>query len=359
MSGVDVRIVTRIGGFVLDAAFGAPGRGVTALFGASGAGKTSILRCIAGLDRPRVGRIAVRGEVWQDSAANRFVPTHRRPLGFVFQDAALFPMTTVRGNLRYGYRRTPPGRRRVRFDDVVDWLGLGAVLDRRPVTLSGGERQRVAIARAVLAAPRVLLLDEPLASIDETRKGEILPYLETLHGVLDIPVLYVSHARSEVLRLADHVVLIENGRVQGAGPIAEFATHLDHGPVGADEDIAAVAEATALAVDDRFGLTRFGFAGGEVEVPVTGIRPGDGRRLRFLARDVSIVLDRPARTSILNVLPATVVEIRRGASTLPLVVLDTGGTRLLARITRRSVDHLDLRPGTRVFAQIKGVALVS
>lgn len=359
MSDVSVRIATRVGGFSLDVAFEAPGSGVTALFGPSGAGKTTVLRCIAGLERPRSGRIEVRGQIWQDSAERRFVPTHRRPLGFVFQDAALFPSTTVRGNLQYGLRRTRPERRRVGFDRVVDWLGLASVLDRRPATLSGGERQRVAIARAILAGPQLLLLDEPLASVDETRKGEILPYLETLHRELDVPVLYVSHARSEVLRLADHVILMDAGRVEGAGPIAEFATHLDLGPVGADEDIAAVAEGTALAVDDRFGLTRFGIPGGEVEVPVTGIVPGAGRRLRFLARDISVVLDRPGRTSILNVLAVTVVEIRRSSSTLPLVVLDTGGTRLLARVTRKSVDHLGLHPGQHVFAQIKGVALVS
>jgi len=341
-------------GFTLDAALDLPGRGVTAVFGQSGCGKTTLLRCIAGLERG-AGRLEVNGEVWQD--AGRFVPTHLRPLGYVFQDARLFAHLDVGRNLDFGMRRNRgaamPGR-----DPIIELLGLGPLLERMPERLSGGEQQRVAIARALLTAPRLLLMDEPLASLDHARKQEILPYLERLRDELEIPVIYVSHAADEVARLADHIVVMEDGHTVAQGPLAETLARVDL-PIRLGEDAGAVFEATVAERDAEWHLARVEFDGGELWVRDSGAAIGKRVRLRILARDVSIAASRHDDVSIMNMLPATVAaHAGEDHPALVMVQLRVGGTALLARLTRRSTQRLDLAPGRRVWAQIKAVALI-
>lgn len=343
-------------GFRLEADLDLPGRGVTALFGSSGSGKTTLLRCIAGLERPQ-GRLQVQGEVWQGDGT--FLPPHRRAVGYVFQEASLFSHLSVRGNLDYGRRRAGSGRGGLGgFDAVVALLGLEALLPRRPDRLSGGERQRVAIARALLTAPRLLLMDEPLASLDQARKAEILPYLERLHAELEIPVLYVSHAADEVARLADHLVLMEGGRTTLQGPLSELLSRVDL-PVRLGEEVGAVFDGTVAERDGEWHLARVDFDGGQLWVRDSGAAVGRRVRVRVLARDVSVAASHHADVSILNLLPATVTALAaEDDPALVLVQLRIGATTLLARLTRRSVQRLDLAPGRDVWAQIKAVALI-
>jgi molybdate transport system ATP-binding protein len=343
--------------FRLEAELDLPGRGVTALFGPSGSGKTTLLRCIAGLERP-LGRLEVQGEVWQ--GGGRFLPPHRRAVGYIFQEANLFPHLSVRDNLDYGMRRASPepGGGLGGFDSVVALLGLETLLPRRPDRLSGGERQRVAIARALLTAPRLLLMDEPLASLDLARKKEILPYLERLHAELDIPVLYVSHAADEVARLADHLVLMEGGRTTLQGPLTELLSRVDL-PLRLGEEVGAIFEGTVAERDSHWHLARIDFDGGQLWVRDGGAAVGHRVRVRILARDVSIAASHHADVSILNLLPATVTALAgEDDPALALVQLQVGATTLLARLTCRSVDRLDLAPGRPVWAQIKAVALI-
>jgi molybdate transport system ATP-binding protein len=355
MSGIEARLRLRLAQFTLDATFEAPPQGVTALFGRSGSGKTTLLRCLAGLV-PAEGYLRVNGETWQDSDAGTFLPTHRRPLGYVFQEKSLFAHLSVRKNLEYGLKRLPRTERRVRFEEAVTLLGVAPLLSRTPQQLSGGQGQRVAIARALLASPRLLLMDEPLASLDLASKAEILPYLERLHGELSIPVIYVTHSPDEVSRLADHLVLLEHGRVRAAGPLLELLTRLDLPLV--HEDATVIVEATVTEHDANYHLTWVEFPGGRLTVPLADQAPGQRVRLRIHARDVSLALEKHARTSILNILPARVVEIAEEDAAQLLVKLDLGGTLLLSRITRRSGDMLGLKPGLAVYAQLKSVALV-
>ena len=345
-------------GFTLDVDLDLPGRGVTALFGHSGSGKTTLLRCIAGLEKEGKGRLAFKGTIWQDSARGLFLPTHRRPLGYVFQEASLFPHLSVWKNLDYGRKRVNGGHR-VSVDQAVELLGIGHLLDRMPDRLSGGERQRVAIARALATSPQLLLMDEPLAALDLKRKGEILPYLERLHDGLEIPVFYVSHSPDELARLADHVVLLAEGRVMAQGGLHEILARLDL-PTAFSDDAGVVIEAVVAEHDEAYHLSRLDFPGGSV---VVARRPeAVGRRLRFRvhARDVSLALARAEGTSIANLLPATVTEIAEADTPAHVLVrLDAGSTPLIARITRRSCDHLGVRPGQPLWAQIKSVALLA
>ncbi|AYH46068.1 molybdenum ABC transporter ATP-binding protein [Azoarcus sp. DN11] len=356
-TGIEARFRLAWPGFALEAALQLPARGVSALFGHSGSGKTSLLRCLAGLERARDGFLAVRGEVWQDEARGLFVPTHRRPLGYVFQEASLFPHLSVRRNLEFGMRRVAAAERRVSLDHAIALLGIEPLLGRMPERLSGGERQRVAIARALATSPRLLLMDEPLAALDAPRKAEILPYLERLHGELDIPVVYVSHAPEEVARLADHVVLLRDGRVQASGAIAEVLPRLDL-PFAHDEDAFVVVEAQVAGRDERFALTRLEFGG--LPLWITGLDTPLGAqvRARVLARDVSLALAERHDSSILNVLPARVVSLDGASPGRTLVRLDCAGRALLARITTRSAAQLGIVPGMVLFAQVKGVALL-
>ena len=349
--------------FTLDVALQLPGRGITALFGPSGCGKTTLLRALAGLDRA-AGRVALGDEVWQDDATGQWRPTHLRPLGYVIQDSALFPHLSVRANLAYGQKRSGAAAAGFALDAVVDLLGIAALMGRRPATLSGGERQRVAIARALATAPRLLLMDEPLAALDGPRKAEILPYLERLHHELALPIVYVTHAMDEVARLADHLVLLDAGRVRAAGPLAELLARSDL-PLARQDDAGVVIIATVDQHDEAYGLSRVVFDGGALWVGQTPAGPGQTVRARVLARDVSVTRQAPLQTSVVNVLPVLLDALQADHSTT-LLRLRVGGTDahpakpvwLLARITRRSADALALRPGDALFAQIKGVALM-
>ena len=355
MNGITAHFALRHPGFELEADFVAPGRGVTALFGPSGSGKTTILRCLAGLEH-NVGELRVNGEVWQSAAV--FVPPHRRAMGYVFQEASLFPHLSVRENLLYGYRRIAPAARQVQLDQVVEWLGLAALLERRdPTALSGGERQRVAIARALLTSPRLLLMDEPLSALDGQSKQEILAYLETLHRELDIPVIYVTHAMEEVIRLADHLVYLQQGRVAASGALLPMLSQPDS-PLAKFEDAAVVIETTVGALDERYQLARLDFPGGVLWVGAVGLVPGRRLRARVQARDVSLALQPPQASSINNILPARIVSIAAAGPGQINVQLMTGEqVMLLARITQRSCEALQLAIGMPVYAQVKTVAL--
>ncbi len=357
--GLQLRFALDYPGFGLDVDLGLPARGVTALFGHSGSGKTTLLRCIAGLERARVGRLSINGELWEDSARGVFVPTHRRELGYVFQEASLFPHLSVRRNLEYGIKRIRAGAARVSMSHACALLGIEHLLERMPERLSGGERQRVGIARALLTSPRLLLLDEPLAALDIRRKNEILPYLERLHDELDIPVIYVSHSPDEVVRLADHVVMLGEGRVMAAGELRETMARLDL-PTAFTEDAGVVIDGRVAEHDDDYHLTRLDFPGGQVWVARQRAEPGKVLRFRVHSRDVSLADRQLEGTSIVNLLAVRVEEIV-GADTPAhvLVRMDAGGTALVARITRRSCDQLVVRPGRRMWAQIKSVALLA
>lgn len=357
MNGIAGAFRHRLGEFLLDVDVDLPGRGVTAIFGVSGSGKTSLLRCIAGLERAGSGRLVVNGEVWQDDAAGIFMPVHRRPLGFVFQEPSLFAHLDVRRNLDYGRSRVPAALRRVALAQAVALLGVEPLMERRPDTLSGGERQRVAIARALATSPRLLLMDEPLAALDLQRKAEVLPYLEKLQAELDIPVLYVSHAPDEVARLADHMLLLDAGRITAAGPTRELMTRLDL-PLAHGDAAAAVIAATVSHLEPDWQLAQLEFPGGQISLPNQTLQPGQRVRLRVQARDVSLSLQRQEGSSVLNVIAATVTSLADDSPGQLMVSLDAGGSTLLARITRKSAAALQLQPGSAVFAQVKGVAVL-
>lgn len=352
--------------FLLAVRFTIPHAGITALFGPSGCGKTSVLRAVAGLVRAR-GRVVLDDECWQDDAQGLFVPTHRRSIGYVVQESALFPHLTVRRNLAYGLRRRrrAAGESGVDLDALVELLDIGHLLDRWPATLSGGERQRVAIARALAPAPRLLLMDEPLAALDAARKAEILPYLENLHARLRTPVLYVSHAVDEVARLADDVLLMTDGRIEASGPVGEVLARAGS-PVGGTGEAGVVLDALVAEHDASYGLTRIAFAGGALWVGRVDAAPGARVRARVLARDVSVAREAPRQTSILNILEVLLVEATVDGSTVVLRLRCTGPCQaaaavpawLLARITRRSFDELGLCDGQRLWAQVKGVSLM-
>jgi molybdate transport system ATP-binding protein len=353
---IEVRLAGALGNFTLDVDFRCPMHGITALFGPSGCGKTTLLRCLAGLQH-LPGRLRVGDQAWQDDAAGLFRKPHQRPVGYVFQEASLFPHLSVRHNLEYGLRRIPPAARRVTLEEASELLGVGALLPRRPAGLSGGQRQRVAIARALLTSPRLLLMDEPLASLDQRSKQEILPYLERLHAELAMPVLYVSHAPQEVARLADHLVLLDAGRVRAAGPLGELRARLDLArDLGGDADV--VIEAQVADHDAAYHLSYLDFPGGRFSVTLSDLAIGQRARLRVLARDVSITLAPQTGTSILNIFPAVVAELAAEGPAQLLVRLDLGGTPMLARITRKSAGLLALSPGKQVYAQVKAVALL-
>lgn len=357
-SGIHARFRVVHDGFQLDVDLQLPGRGVSALFGASGSGKTTCLRAMAGLERAPGGYLSVNGEVWQDDSRGLFVPTYRRPLGYVFQEASLFPHLTIRGNLEYGMRRAAEGARRVSLQHAVELLGIGRLLERMPDKLSGGEKQRVAIARALATSPRILLMDEPLAALDLARKQEILPYLERLHDELEIPLIYVSHAPDEVAHLADHLVVLEQGRVLAAGPLTEILARLDL-PIRLGEDAGVVLDGQIGEIDAQWHLARVDCPAGALWIRDNKLPIGQHVRVRILARDISLSLEPHAGTSILNVLPATVDQMADDTHpALALVRLAAGGAPLVARITRRSAARLELRPGLRLWAQIKAVALV-
>lgn len=351
---LEVALRHRFGGFDLDVAFEAP-PGLTVLFGRSGSGKTTVINAVAGLLRPQAGRIAVGGEVLLDTARGLSVPVHRRRLGYVFQEGRLFPHLTVRQNLLYGRWFAGAGAAGPTLDEVTDLLGIGPLLDRRPARLSGGEKQRVAIGRALLAAPRLVLADEPLAALDAARKAEILPYLERLRDEMRLPILYVSHAPAEVARLATTVVVLEAGHVLRTGPAAEVLSDPGVTPLGPRAAGAVLSARVSGHTED--GLTELDAGGQTLLLPRLPRAPGETVRLHVRAQDVMLAVEEPRGISALNVLPGTVAEVRKGDGPGALVQVTTGEARLLARVTQRSVTTLALAPGRPVFAVLKAVSV--
>ena len=355
--------------FTLDVKLDLPGTGVTGIFGPSGSGKTTLLRCIAGLQPCETGSLTVNGQTWQsDGDQPESTPVHRRPLGFVFQQPSLFPHLSAGKNLEFARKRACEKVSNSEFSDIVELMGIGRLLSQSPDSLSGGEQQRVAIARALLIKPQLLLMDEPLASLDQTRKREILPYLEQMHRALEIPVLYVSHSIEEIARLADHLLLMDEGKITGEGPATALLSREDF-PVQLGDDLGVLLEARIVERDSQWHLLRAGFDGGSLWLRDSGEEIDEAIRLRVLARDISLTRDQDTQSSILNRLPVRVQEVspdRDPAMVLvrlalhPTTTADTPGTsaRLIARITRRSLHQLALVVGSELWAQIKSVAIV-
>jgi molybdate transport system ATP-binding protein len=356
MSGIKVKLQSRLGEFGLDVAFEAPARGITALFGRSGSGKTSVLRAVAGLYKAAGAIVKVNGDVWQDG--RHFMPTHKRPLGYVFQEASLFPHLSVRRNLEYGWRRIPENERRIKFDDVVELLGIAPLMQRATVRLSGGERQRVAIARALLTSPKLLLMDEPLSALDHGAKQAILPYLESLHDEFAIPSLYVSHDPNEVAHLADHMVLLDQGKVIAQGEAANLLTRVDL-PLSGYDDAASLLEGYVSSHDHTYHLTWISMDCGRVAVAREDLPVGRRARVEIRARDVSLSLSAHSDTSIINILPGKVIDTHDINQTQTIVRLELlDGQTLLSRITRRSAVGMGIHEGMHLYAQVKSVALL-
>ena len=361
---LSVTLTHRLPGFALDVAFTAPD-GITALFGRSGSGKTTIVNAIAGLLRPDSGRITVGDGVLLDTRAGINRPAHRRRIGYVFQESRLFPHMTVRQNLTYGRwfaprekDRTAPGYpHRAGLDSVVDLLGIAPLLSRRPANLSGGETQRVAMGRALLSDPELLLMDEPLAALDDARRAEILPYLERLRDEVRVPIVYVSHQVGEVARLATTLVALQGGRVVRAGPLAEILSDPGAVPDIGVREAGAVLTARVAVADAGDGLSELTISGGSLSLPRVAAPAGAAVRVRIRAHDVILATRRPVGLSALNVLPATVTGVRDGEGPGVVVALACGDDRLLARVTRRSATGLGLAPGLPCFAILKSVAV--
>lgn len=355
MTNIAARFAINWPGFSLDVDLELPATGVTALFGESGSGKTTLLRCLAGLERATHGYLRINNKVWQDG--QYFLPTHKRPIGYVFQEASLFTHLSVLGNLRYGMQRAGFTESSA-LDHAVELLGIKHLLDREPANLSGGEKQRVAIARALAVNPQVLLMDEPLASLDLPRRREILPFLERLHRELSIPIIYVSHAPDEVARLADHLVVLEQGKVIASGALADTLTRLDL-PIRLGEDTGAIVEARISAIDAQWHLARADFSGGSVWLLNHNLQLDQAVRIRILARDISVARTQPADSSIQNSLRGVVEAIGDDEHQgLALLRLRVKNTVLLARLTKRAVADLNLTSGESIWLQVKSVALM-
>jgi len=357
---IEVEVAKRLGSFAIDARFAAAETGIVALFGRSGAGKTTIVNALAGLMRPDRGRIAVAGEVLFDSARGIDVAPERRRVGYVFQEGLLFPHYSVRGNLLYGRPRDGAGTP-VAFDQVVSLLGLERLLERKPDTLSGGEKQRVALGRALLADPRLLLMDEPLASLDAPRKAEILPFIERMRDEFRIPIVYVTHAMDEIVRLADTLVLLSEGKVAAVGTVEDLTSRLDLRPLTGRYEAGAVIRAEVVEHDAAYALTRLAFPGGRINVARVDLPIGAKVRVRVHARDVVLATAPPTGLSIRNSFAARIVEIAPERGPNVDLRLDIGTeaqpVMLWARITRRALEELKLAPGSRLHALVKTVAL--
>ena len=351
-----VDVWKNLGAFTVDARFDCAG-GITALFGKSGAGKTSIIQMMAGLIRPQRGRIEIDGQAVFDSAQGINVPPDRRRIGYVFQDARLFPHMNVRRNLEYGRRRRGASDASPDFGEVVDVLGIGNLLDRRTHLLSGGERQRVAIGRALLSAPRLLLMDEPLASLDAERKAEIIPFVSKVQDQFRLPIVYVSHSVEEVLQLADTMVLVAEGRIAAVGPVEDVMNRPDLVRITGTGDAGTVIPARVADSDPDFGITTLSFLGGEFRVPAPGLERGKRLRLRVRARDVSLALTRPQDVSVMNIFEGTVTSVSNSGRPQTDVSVDVGGTIIWSQITHKSLSELDIEPGCKVYAMVKAVAI--
>ena len=361
MSGVHVAVTAEVGALRLDVLADIPPQGITALFGPSGAGKTTLLRAIAGLEPALCPTVTFGQESWSDADSGQVLAPHQRGLGYVTQEPVLFEHLTVAGNLAYA-------KRRVRADvgeavderALIDVLGLGDLLRRRPQLLSGGERQRVALARVLLSAPRLLLLDEPLTAIDLARKQQILGYLEGFSKQRQVPIIYVSHAPEEVARIAQHLLLLRSGKITASGPTAQMLEQLEPDGSSGQFDAGAVLQGRVVGVDQTFALTQIQFASEILLLPGVDHRVGEEIRLYVRARDVAIALQLPKDLSIRNCLPATVIDIK-AESTGPYaqLLLDVGGEHLRAQVTRAAVHDLGLQPGGNVFALLKSVVAAS
>ena len=351
-----IDIAKQLGAFRLETAFEAKARGATVVFGASGAGKSCLLAVIAGLVKPDSGRVEIAGDVLFDGAQAINVPTEARRVGFVFQEARLFPHMSVRANLGYGSKRRKEHASAASFDDVVALLGIASLLERRPRTLSGGEKQRVAIGRALLSNPRLLLLDEPLAALDDPRKAEILPFLERLRDEIGIPMLYVTHSMDEVARMADHLVLLDRGKVAAAGAPGELSGRLDLPLLIDRPDVGAILLGRVAAQDDARAVTRVEIGAAEFLLSHIDLPAGYPVRLRVLARDVAIATQRPEGLSVQNVLPCRLTALADRPNGRCLLQLNLGGATMLALLTADSARRLNLRAGQEVFALVKSVA---
>lgn len=352
---IEAKLQIKRSDFTLNVDLNIPARGVTALFGPSGCGKTTLLRAIAGLEKDPGGLFRINDETWQ--AEEQFTPPHKRSLGYVFQEASLFEHLNVERNLEYGLKRIKV-KDKVSLEQGIELLGIAHLLKRKPYQLSGGERQRVAIARALAVSPKILLMDEPLSALDLERKQEIMPYLESLHDELEIPVIYVSHLPDEIARLADHLVLLDQGRIIAEGAIDEMLTRLDL-PLAHGDEAEALIEATIAEHDEHFGLTYVDFPGGRFTVTRKELPIGHPVRVRVTARDVSLTLEHQSGTSILNIFPATVDEMTTVGTSQVMVRMLVGGVPMLSRVTRKSAALLGLGKGKSLYAQAKSVALLS
>jgi molybdate transport system ATP-binding protein len=354
---VEVRLKKRRGDFALDVAFAAEGPGLIALFGPSGCGKSTIVNLVAGLLTPEDGLVRVGDVTLFDSARAIDVPAEKRRIGYVFQDARLFPHLDVLGNLRYGEKRSPPGEPQTPFDEAVELLGLRGLLARRPRQLSGGERQRVAIGRALLCRPRLLLLDEPLASLDLARREELLPYLERLRDRLSIPMVYVSHQFEEVLRLATHVVLLRAGSVVAQGDVVAVSRNRELRAMIGTEALGAVVEGEIGSVEASTGLARVKVGRGHLNVQSEGLTPGRRVRIRLLARDLILAVEPPLGLSVRNCLEGTLSSLTPEGGQTELVEIDIGDARLIAQVTSSASAELALSVGRRVWVLVKTVSL--
>jgi molybdate transport system ATP-binding protein len=353
---LSVSVKKRRGSFSLDACFELPTPGVVALFGRSGCGKSTLVNAIAGLLDADAGRVALDDVVLLDSEQRLYVPPERRRIGYVFQDARLFPHMSVAANLKYGERRAP-AQRFVTLDVVAGLLDLGSLMHRRTHQLSGGERQRVAIGRALLSQPRLLLLDEPLASLDAARRDEVLPYLETLRDQLAVPMVYVSHNFDEVLRLATHVVLMDAGKTIAQGGIDEMSLNKDlRSIIGADA-VGAIVDGTVLGMDSSSGLMRVKLGHGELKVQAAYAAVGAKLRVQLLARDLIVATQEPRHLSVRNILTGVVRTVTSDDADSDLVAIDIGGTVIMARVTKAATRELALAPGLPAWALVKAVSL--
>jgi molybdate transport system ATP-binding protein len=352
---IECKIKIQLESFMLDANFSIPDRGITVVFGPSGSGKTTLLRAIAGLEKSDDGFLKIGDSVWQKG--EDFLATHKRQIGYVFQDAALFDHLDVKGNLNFVIKRAI-GLKEDFIESIHNLLEIKTLLNRKTTQLSGGERQRVAIARALLTNPKILLLDEPLSALDLKRKNEILPYLDSIHNDLEIPILYVTHSQDEMSRLADHLLLIEDGNIIGSGPVNDMLTRFDM-PLSHGGDAVSIIEAEVLKRDSEFNLMHLDFLGGQFIVPDNSFPVQTKVRIRVVARDVSLTKSKQVDTSILNIFPAMVQEIVNEGEAQVMVRLQIKETILLACITRKSSYKLRLEKGSEVFVQVKSVAILS
>jgi molybdate transport system ATP-binding protein len=365
MSAIHLQVKIHRSAFKLDLDVQLPGQGITAIFGPSGSGKTTLLRAVAGLEKNQQGRIQIGEHIWQDTQQVVYLPTWQRPLGYVFQESSLLPHLSVTDNLNFGLKRALKSVGSAQSDAAkalqasIELLGIGSLLQRMPTELSGGERQRVAIARAIAMQPQLLLMDEPLASLDVARRQEIFPWLSKLRDELKMPMLYVTHSAEEVTRLADHLVVLDQGRVKAQGPVSAVLTQVVN-PVVVGEDAGALIEGCIGEVDGQWHLSRVDFEGGSVWMRHAGLPVGKAVRIRILARDVSLATSEPHNTSIQNQLRCSIQSITPDAHpSQVMVVLKCGANEVLARVTKRAVEELGLQVGQPLWAQVKSVALVA